>query len=99
MPEEVFVILFFITIFSFITAFIVLGQRHKLKMRRLELEAGVDNVGDLREEMDQLQDELAQLKRTIAQQQRAMEQSGMRIDLTPYEREQLKLDQNDKFSF
>lgn len=99
MPEEVFVILFFITIFSFITAFIVLGQRHKLKMRQMELDAGVGGDEDLREEVDQLQEEVNQLKRTIAQQQRALEKSGMRIDLTPYEREQLKLDQNDKFSF
>lgn len=99
MPEEVFVLLFFITIFSFVTIFIVLGQRHKLKMRRLELEAGIDATEEFREEMDQLQEELAQLKHTIAQQQRAMEQSGIRIDLTPYEREQLRLDQDNKFSF
>ena len=98
MPEEIFVILLFTTVFSFVTTLIVLGQRHKLKMRRLDLEAGVGADSDLQDEVEQLQEEVAQLKRAIAQQQRALEKSGMRIDLTPYEREQLKIDQNDKFS-
>lgn len=99
MPEEVFPIVFFIMVFLFVLLVIRLNQRHKYRMRRLELNAGVTNDNDVREEIDQLQEEVAQLKRTLAQQQRALEKSGMRIDLTPYEREQLKLDQDDKFSF
>ena len=100
MPEEVFALIFFITIFSFITALTVIGQRHKLRMRRLELEEGDGASNEqLNDEIEQLHLELRALKRTVQKQQRALEESGMRIDLTPYEREQLKIDQNDKFTF
>lgn len=100
MPEEVFALIFFITVFSFVIALTILAQRHKLKMRRLELENEDNTVNSsLQNDLERLQIEVDVLKRTVQKQQHALEDSGTRIELTPYEREQLKLDQNDKFTY
>ena len=98
-PEDVFPLIFFSIVFAFVIILTMLSQRHKLKMRKLELGQGVNATSEIQEDIEQLQLEIDVLKRTISKQQKALEDAGSRIELTPYEREQLKIDQNDKFTF
>lgn len=89
------IVLFFSMVFK------IINNRHQLKLRKLDLEEGVDHetIADLKEEVTQLTLENAAIKRQLHAIQRELNQAGMRIDLSEYEREQLKLDQNDKFTF
>ena len=96
----VFIPIIFVSLF-FMTILKIVNNRHQLKLRKLNLEDGVDGetITELKEEVNQLTLENASIKRQLLAIQQEMQQAGMRIDLSEYEREQLKIDQNDKFSF
>lgn len=88
-------------VFLFATIITIVSNRHKIKMRQLELQTGdvsSDALDDLKSEVDQLTIENAAIKRELARLQKRVEASEQRIELTPYEREQIKLDQSDKFT-
>ena len=103
MPPEVLALLIpiFAISFSFIFAMIVASNRYKLKMRELELKSGGngENLDHLKAEVDQLSIENTIMKQELAQLKRSLAAQEARIELTPHEREQLKIDQNDKFTF
>lgn len=89
------IILFFTTILK------IVNNRHQLKLRQLDREDGVDHesITDLKEEVNQLTLENAAIKRQLITIKKELKEAGMRINLSEYEREQLKIDQNDKFTF
>lgn len=89
------IVLFFSTILK------VINNRHQLKLRQLDLENGMDtrDISELKEELSQLTVENAAIKRQLSAIRQELKQAGMRIELSEYEREQLKIDQNDKFRY
>lgn len=98
-PEIIVPVVLFVCIF--LTFIVAIRSSYRLKMRKLDLENGDKdgNLADMRDELDQLSLENAAMKREIARIKRTLESSETRIDLTPYEREQLKMDQDNKFTF
>lgn len=72
---------------------------YKYKMAKLEKEGtGVEEneLKDLRQQMGQLMAENELMKEALADVQRSLGQAPTRIELTEYEKEQIRLDQENK---
>ncbi|MGH1335012.1 MAG: hypothetical protein ACRBFS_02715 [Aureispira sp.] len=72
---------------------------YKLKMEKLRQEGASVDEGELRElrqQVGQLLIENELMKETLSDVQRSLGQTPTRIELTEYEKEQIKLDQENK---
>lgn len=95
--EAIIAIVGIVAVFSI--PLLVIFTSYRLKMERLKQEGtGIETLEgqELRQQLGQVMAENELLKEAVTDLQRSLGQTPTRVELTEYEKEQIKLDQENK---